>query len=306
MRSALAAILLFVPALSSGDVPPADPANRARLTIALETRGDAPEGVVARITFKFVTPSDVPPDIPLVVQGTFSRAGAVVRNFRIETRPDQQGKVTTIQTLPEGEIVVEARLMVPLEQQAPVILGKTSTTVSVAKTGRAYVAAEDEGAEGIVAEGLAPESAGAVKIRPPRRDVAPNLFIVNVDVKPPVTRVEFWVEGKKVMVRNAAPYRAELDLGNLPKRMEVRAVGYDPRGRYVDADAFLVNERDTQLARYHHYEVASAALQIGIVLASATIITGMMVLAWLAGAMGLVGLAFMAIGFFAPHAVHLV
>jgi hypothetical protein len=31
--------------------------------------------------------------------------------------------------------------------------------------------------------------------------------------------------------------------------------------------------RDLAMARYHHYEVASAAFQIGIVLASATIIT---------------------------------
>src|SRR5439155_7591408 len=32
-----------------------------------------------------------------------------------------------------------------------------------------------------------------------------------------------------------------------PKRVEVRAVGYDDRGQYVDADAFVVNERDTPL-----------------------------------------------------------
>jgi len=66
------------------------------------------------------------------------------------------------------------------------------------------------------------------------------------------------------------------------------------------------HERDTQLARYHHYEVASAAFQIGIVLASATIITGMAVLTWLAGGAALLGLAFMAIGLWFPHAVHLV
>ena len=65
------------------------------------------------------------------------------------------------------------------------------------------------------------------------------------------------------------------------------------------------HKRDLALARYHHYEVASAAFQIGIVLASATIITGMMVLAWLSGLLGLIGLAFTAIGFWAPHAVHL-
>ena len=63
--------------------------------------------------------------------------------------------------------------------------------------------------------------------------------------------------------------------------------------------------RDTALEKYHHYEVASAAFQIGIVLASATVITGMIALTYLAAGLGLIGVAFMAIGFFAPHAVHL-
>jgi hypothetical protein len=66
------------------------------------------------------------------------------------------------------------------------------------------------------------------------------------------------------------------------------------------------HDHDTQLARYHHYEVASAAFQIAIVLASATIITGMVALAWISGALGLLGLAFVGIGLFAPHAVHFV
>ena len=63
--------------------------------------------------------------------------------------------------------------------------------------------------------------------------------------------------------------------------------------------------RNLALARYHHYEVASAAFQIGIVLASAEIITGMIALAYLSGLLGLAGLAFTAIGLWAPHAVHL-
>ena len=41
------------------------------------------------------------------------------------------------------------------------------------------------------------------------------------------------------------------------------------------------------------------------VLASATIITGMIVLGWGAGLLMLAGIAFTAIGLFAPHAVHL-
>jgi hypothetical protein len=65
------------------------------------------------------------------------------------------------------------------------------------------------------------------------------------------------------------------------------------------------HRRDTSLAKYHHFEVASAAFQIGIVLASATVITGMMALTYLAGGLAVAGLAFTVIGLFAPHAVHL-
>ena len=64
-------------------------------------------------------------------------------------------------------------------------------------------------------------------------------------------------------------------------------------------------KRDVSMARYHHYEVASAAVQIAIVLASAAIITAMVALVWIAGGLGLVGIAFCVIGFFFPTAVHL-
>lgn len=64
-------------------------------------------------------------------------------------------------------------------------------------------------------------------------------------------------------------------------------------------------KRDNAMAKYHHYEMASAAFQIGIVLASATVITGMMALTWLAIALAVGGVGFMGIALFAPHAVHL-
>jgi hypothetical protein len=64
-------------------------------------------------------------------------------------------------------------------------------------------------------------------------------------------------------------------------------------------------KRDTALARYHHYEIASAAFQIGIVLCSAAVITSIMALAFVAGGLALIGVGFTGIGLFAPHAVHL-
>ena len=65
------------------------------------------------------------------------------------------------------------------------------------------------------------------------------------------------------------------------------------------------DSRDLAMAQYHHYELASAAFQVGIVLASAAVITGMVALAWFAGALGVVGLVLLALGLFAPHAVPL-
>jgi hypothetical protein len=65
------------------------------------------------------------------------------------------------------------------------------------------------------------------------------------------------------------------------------------------------DKRDTSMAKYHHYEVASAAFQIGIVLCSAAVITGMVALAFVAGGLAVAGLGFMGIALFAPHAVHL-
>jgi hypothetical protein len=62
----------------------------------------------------------------------------------------------------------------------------------------------------------------------------------------------------------------------------------------------LEKKRDHQLEQYHNFEIASAALQIAIVLASASIITSITALGWLSGGVGILGLVFMAFGLWAP------
>lgn len=238
MKHALGALLFLTVPLFAAD---------GRVTIALEPLGDSAEGVVTRISYRFTVPTDAPSGVPLVITGSISQNGDVVKRFRYPILPATTSPLTAVQTLQPGAAEIDARLMVPLEEQTPVILAKATQTFMIAKTNKTYVAKEGESADAILAEGIVPESSGAVKIVAPRRDVAPNLFIVEVDVQPPVTRVEFWVEGKKIMARNGPPYRAELDLGALPKRVEVRAIGYDAQGRYIDADAFVVNEHETPL-----------------------------------------------------------
>ncbi len=98
-------------------------------------------------------------------------------------------------------------------------------------------------------------------------------------------RVDFWQ-------KTAQRYDDEAETNEGRKQLVVRAKKAEEK-------------RDTSLAKYHHFEVASAAFQIGIVLASATIITGMALLSWGAMALAVLGVGFTAIGIFAPHAVHL-
>ena len=68
---------------------------------------------------------------------------------------------------------------------------------------------------------------------------------------------------------------------------------------------FNVSGADIRRPAGGAFELASAAFQIGIVLASATIITGIIALAWISGLLTLAGIAFTALGVFAPHLLHL-
>jgi hypothetical protein len=66
----------------------------------------------------------------------------------------------------------------------------------------------------------------------------------------------------------------------------------------------MQKDRDLQLNKYHNFEFASAAFQIGIVLASAAVITSMMALAWAAIGIGLLGVFFTGAGLFMPNLLH--
>jgi hypothetical protein len=63
-------------------------------------------------------------------------------------------------------------------------------------------------------------------------------------------------------------------------------------------------ERDLQFNKYHNFEFASAAFQIGIVLASAAVITSMIGLAYAAICVGLVGMVLTGAGILAPEVLH--
>jgi hypothetical protein len=92
--------------------------------------------------------------------------------------------------------------------------------------------------------------------------------------------------------KTAARYRSDPKSGEGQEQLSERAKTAE-------------EERDLAAAKYHHFELASAAFQIAIVLASATIITGIVVLAGVSGVLTLAGVVFTALGIFSPHLLHL-
>jgi hypothetical protein len=104
--------------------------------------------------------------------------------------------------------------------------------------------------------------------------------------------------GKSAMTKQIETWRAtvtryESDPKEKDGRKELRA----------QAEQYE-RERDVALAKYHNYEFASAAFQIGIVLASAAVITGILTLAYAAAGVGVIGLIFSSLGLFAPNVPH--
>lgn len=92
--------------------------------------------------------------------------------------------------------------------------------------------------------------------------------------------------------KTAARYRSEPETGEGSEQLSERA-------KHAE------HERDEATAKYHHFELASAAFQIAIVLASATIITGIAALVWVSGLVTLAGIAMTLLGLFQPHLLHL-
>jgi hypothetical protein len=91
--------------------------------------------------------------------------------------------------------------------------------------------------------------------------------------------------------KTAERYQNEPDTGEGRDQLEARA-------RVAE------KKRDVAYAAYHHFELASAAVQIAIVMASASIVTSIPALVWISGALGVLGVAFCVIGFWFPMAVH--
>ena len=90
---------------------------------------------------------------------------------------------------------------------------------------------------------------------------------------------------KKAMQSQVLTFRANA------ARMDDDPVARDGRQQLGEQAREAELVRDRMARRHHRFELSKGAFQIGIVLASATVITGIGALMWAAGGLGALGLA---------------
>jgi VWFA-related protein len=197
------------------------------------------------------------------LRGTFSRGTEMVQAFRYPVSGDiMDGKTFTysfLRSVPPGNYRVKLVIADPNGRE----VGEGAVDLMVPEVGLAFrpdMAPAEAGtlpeAEAIViADEAAPHRMGDVdsdspklKLLPPPREAPVGLLRLEAQVEPPITKVAFFLGEKLLLARTRPPYSVEIDLGNLPLKQTVRAVGYDETGRVVDEDAWAINEGAARVA----------------------------------------------------------
>jgi len=285
-RSALLGTLLALSLLSGPARPqtPPDAAQKSRvdagpLSVPIEIReqflGRSGDRTVVRFVLS-VSRSDLrgaragPPDAPqrvsfMLTGDVRSEAGGALESFRVpvdidlsESTAGQPVRIAFLRPLPPASLTIQFRL----EGAAGRAVATRAVFLKVPEMSSEF-RAEEAGTDAaglpsastVVLESanrpVVPKEAaaqGLVRIVPPRREVPIGLLRIEAEVTPPVSRVEFWLDEKRILSRNRPPYSVEIDLGNIPKKQTLKALGFDAQGNFLDADAWAINERDARLA----------------------------------------------------------
>lgn len=239
------------------------------VSIPLELReqflGSSAGKTVVRFTLTF-SRSDLrekaklaPRVYPFFVAGEAKGAsGEVVDSFRepvdVDLGDAEMGKPLTasfLRSLPPGEVSLNLRL----EAETGRAMALRAVTLTVPKMTSEF-RAEDAGtvtASAILLEEANRDAAPAgaadlLRFLPPSREVPVGLLRIECEAKAPITRVEFHLGDKLILARNRPPYTVEIDLGTIPRKQTLRALGFDKLGNFVDADAWALNEKEAKLA----------------------------------------------------------
>jgi len=184
-------------------------------------------------------------------------AGNVVDSFRepvdVDLGDATVGRPLTasfFRALPPGEVT----LRLGLEAATGKAMALRAVTLSVPRMTSEF-RAEDGGplsASTILLEEAnreeAPADAELLRFLPPQREVPVGLLRIECEAKPPITRVEFHLGDKLLVAKNRPPFTVEIDLGAVPRKQTLRALGFDRLGNFVDADAWALNEKEAKLA----------------------------------------------------------
>jgi Ca-activated chloride channel family protein len=195
------------------------------------------------------------------LRGTFSRGADMVEAFRYPVAGDITDGRTFTYSFLRPVLPGNYRLKLMVDDPTGREIGEGTVDLSVPEVGMTFrpdMAPSEAGtlpeAEAIVIadEGEPRETpetgASKLKILPPSREAPVGLLRLDAEVEPPITRVEFYLADKLLVARNRPPYSVEIDLGNLPLKQTVRAVGYDDSGRLIDEDAWAINEGNARVA----------------------------------------------------------
>ena len=194
------------------------------------------------------------------LQGTFLKGEDAVQSFKYPVSGEVGQKTTFgyafLRSIEPGSYRLKLTLAAPGGRQ----VGEATTELSVPEVGNPFNADMAPGeastmpsAEAVViadeADATTAATAGSkLKIMPPSREAPVGLLRLEADAEPPITRVEFYLEDKLVVKRTKPPYSVEIDLGEVPRRQTVRAVGYDASGKVIDEDAWAINQGSARLA----------------------------------------------------------
>lgn len=196
------------------------------------------------------------------LKGSFHRGESPVEAFRYpvagDLMEDRPFTYSFLRSVPPGNY----RLTLTLAEPGGREIGEAALDLSVPEVGTVFrpemapgEASTLPSAEAIVLAdeaGEAPSDASSgtpkLKLLPPSREAPVGRLRLDAEVEPPIRKVEFYLGDRLLLTRTRPPYSVEIDLGEIPRRQTVRAVGYDETGRVVDEDAWAINEGESRVA----------------------------------------------------------
>jgi Ca-activated chloride channel family protein len=194
------------------------------------------------------------------LRGSFSRGADMVEAFRYPVSSDiDAGKpfaFSFLRAVPPGAYKVKLVFALPGGKD----VGEGAVDLAVPELGTAFrpemapaEASTLPEAEAIVIADASGEPAAhpespKLKILPPAREAPVGLLRLEAEVEAPIKKVEFYLEDRLILTRTRPPYSVEIDLGTVPRRQTLRAVGYDESGRVIDQDAWAINEGNARVA----------------------------------------------------------